>query len=342
MGLFDFGGSKQSSSSQSTSRSSSFDNLDRLAFNLGLNRSQSSSFGQSSSAASSFGVSGSDARSRARSGGSSRSLSSQDVFGADTFRSLFGQAEGAAAGVDPGQISDAASLLFSSGTGFLESLGQGGEGASFLRDRINDPGIGDARVDQLRADVTEFLEEGAFRAAKSSGVAAGTFGGDRTRVQLNEALEQGADAIARGSVDIRSAEQDARDRAAGLLAQDETARSVAGLGGASDLIGLAETGALASFAPLGAFSSVIGPATALTQAGSVGSQFGASDSISSSFGRQGSQSVSQSLQRALSDAFGFDFGFDETTGRAGSSSFSQSTSESKGKSASFGFGSLFG
>lgn len=283
MGLFGIGGGK--SSTDSSSSSSSFDNLDSFGFNIGGSESLS------------------------RSGG--RSTSSDQVAFEDIFARLFGGAEGAAGGINPSSITQAANTLFSSGGGFLESLSDGGPGSRALEERLaSRDGLADQQVDILGEDINKFLTESVLPEITSKGVAAGTLGGSRGEVSRGIAAEGALDSFRRGATDIRVRDQAARDEIAGSLAQNEIGRAGTGLAALPGLFGLAESGALADLSPFAMLSQILGGPTVL----------GSSEAENS----------------ALAESFGFDLGLDSTTGRAGSQS--ESTTRSRSRNFSFSNG----
>lgn len=290
---FGIGGGR--SRSRSSSSSSSFDNLDASSFDVGFQRSGSSS------------VSGGSSSSFDRSGSSS----SQRVAFGDVFANLFGTASGIAGGIDTGQLGDAASLLFSAGGNILDDLRGGGAGAEYLETRLGQrDGLADMQVEQLGDDLSRFLAEDVNPAITSGGVAASTLGGSRGEVQRGIASRGASEAFVRGATDIRVRDQAARDSIAAGLMESETARG----GIASQLLpqmyGLAEAGVMSALSPMQALSQILGPQLALTE--------------SESFGVGGSQS--EQFAQALSEMLGFNIGGSRTTGRAGSSSRSSSSS----------------
>lgn len=273
MGLFSFGGSKSKSRSQSSSSSFSFDNLDQFGFN--------------------FGQTGSE-------GGSASSIAFQDIF-----QNLFSGASATAAGIDTGALTNQANLLFGSGLGFLGGLQDGGAGTAFLQDQLaQSDNLVNTQIDQLGADLGEFLNETILPGIKSSGIQAGTLGGGRGEVSKGLAAEGLLEEFARGSTNIRQAERSRLTGIADSLANQSLARNQAGLAALPALFGLAESGTLSSLSPFAALSTILGGPTV--------------------------------LQDSFSRSFGTDFGIDSTTGRAGSRSSSSSSSSSSSKSFSIG------
>lgn len=288
MGLFSFGGSK--------SKSSSFSTLDSFGVDLGVSGSTN--------------VSSTDASSS--SGG--RATATQDIAFGDIFKNLFGGASNVAGDLAgrTDDLSGAANLLFSSGQGFLESLDEGGAGASFLEERLSGgDSLVDDRIELLREDLSSFLEEELNPAITARGVQASTLGGSRGQIARGQAAGDVAREFTRGAIDIRSRDQAQRDAIASTLLADETARSATGIAALPGLFGLAESQFLSDLSPFAALSQIIGDPTVLTQSESA------------------EAAESSTISRALAEAFGLDIGVDSSTGRSGSSS--------KSKSISFGF-----
>lgn len=245
------------SSSRSSSSSSSFDNLDASSFNIGERGS------------------------------------SQEVAFEDLFQNLFGGASAAASGINTGGLAGAASQLFNSGSGFLSSLEGGGAGGEHLRDRLSrSDGIADEQVDILGEDVNRFLTESVLPGINQTGISAGTFGGSRGEVARGIAGEGAIREFRRGASDIRAGERDRTDSIASNLLASNTSQAQAGIGGLSDVLGLAESSAFADLSPFAALSQILGDPT------------------------------------VLGESFGFDVGGSESTGRAGSTSTSSSRSRS--------------
>lgn len=262
---FGFGGS--SSTTRSRSDSSSYDNLDQFGFNVGGSESQ------------------------------------QRIAFGDIFQSLFGGAAGTAAGIDTTALSRNASMLFSSGTEFLDTLSSGGAGSAYLGEQLAGGGeLVDEQIGQLKTDLTDFLNEGILPGITSSGVSASTLGGSRGEVAKGIAGKGLLREFARGSTDIRLADQARRDSIASELMGSEAARATTGLQMLPGLMGMAETSALAGLSPYAALASILGGPT------------------------------------VLGDSSSYQFGADSTTGRAASRSSSSSTTKSK----SFSIGGLGG
>ena len=293
MPLFNFGGTRSDSNSESTS--SSFDNLDAFNFDFGFNTSSNRS----------------ESGGRSRSGG--RSGSDQRIAFDSFFRDLFADASGAADSIDTSGVTNAASLLFNSGRDIIGQLQDGGAGRQALEDRLTArDGLADEQIEQLGADLSRFLAEDASTAITASGVSANALGGSRGEVQRGIATRGASEAFVRGSTDIRLRDQSARDSIAAQLMQGDADRAGAAGNLLPQLFGLAEGGANASLAPFLALSQIFGQQTALTSSDS--ENFSESDQFS----------------RALAEALGINFGGGRTTGRAGSQSRSTSSSSSRG------------
>lgn len=281
--MFGIGGSSGRSSSQSQSDE----------FNIGLD------------IASSFGEQGSSSSSTSR----GTSSADQRIAFEDLFRSLYGGAGAAAAGVDAGVISGAAKQLFSGGLGFLETL-QGGTDA--LEARIADTSSRDAQLDLLRTQLGDFFGEELLPGVTDVGVATGTFGGARDSVLRSQAAKAVAGQFAQGAGSIIAGDAASKDQLAARVAELQQGGAAAGLGSLGQLLQLQTSGEFAALSPFEALASIYGGPTVL---GSSQSE-DIAQAISDSFGVQGSQS------------YGFDFG------RATSSS----SSKSKSKSFNLGFG----
>ena len=276
--IFNIGGSKASSSSQSESSSSSFDNMDASSFDFGMNSS--------------------------RSGGSSSS-SSRIAF-EDIFAQMFGGAAGAAAGIDTGVTSSAANMLFSSGLGFIDELGGGGAGRDFLAGQMNDSGeIVDSQIDQLGTDIGKFLSDKVNPAIKSSGIQAGSLGGSRGEVQRGMAADSALQEFVRGSTGIRASERDRMTGIASGIMGSDAARNQSALSMLPSLFGLAESGAMASLSPFAMLSQILGPQTVLTDSESsqLAESLGINMGGSSTVGRAASESSSTSSSESSSMSF---------------------------------------
>lgn len=286
-------------------------------FNIGASsaRSNASSVSQSDELslgfqeASSFGEQGSSALSTS----TGRSSADQRIAFEDLFRSLYGGAGAAAAGVDTGVISGSAKQLFSGGLGFLETL-QGGSDA--LAARAGDTSARDAQLALLKSQLGDFFGEELMPGVTDVGVATGTLGGARDAVARAQAAKAVGGQFATGAASIISSDQQRRDTLATEAARLKQGGAAVGLSSLESLLGLSSAGEFAQLSPYEALASIYGGPTVL---GSSQSE-DLAQAISDSFGIQGSSS------------YGFDFG------RATSSSSSQSRSKSKSFSIGMGGG----
>lgn len=272
MALFGIGGSKQKSKSES--------------FGLDVSRSRS----------------GSQDVSTSRQG----SRSTQDIAFRDLFQSLYSNAATAAAGAAAGGpgIGNAASMLFSGGTDFLEQL-QGGDASAYLEARMRgEGGLVDEQIAALKSDLGSLFSEELNPAIAGEAVAAGGYGGGRQGVAQGIAVGKIAEQFTKGATAIRGADIASRDAAARDLYGLRTDAAKAGISALPSLLDLKQKGQLAELAPYQALASIFGGPTVLGE--------------SSSFGR----SDSEAIARSISDSFGFD----------------TSKATSKGKSGSIGFG----
>jgi len=272
--------------------------------------------GSSSSSSESYGYSGSsslsDSLSTARgvSESSGVSTSTQDIAFQDLFSQLYGGAA-AAAGKITGEVPmNAAQMLFSGGTGFLDSL-SGGSANEYLERRLSDENpVLQQQIDSLGGDLGRFFNEQLNPAITGQAVAGGTLGGGRQGVAQAGAMREVGDQFMRGATALRGGDIAARDAAAQGLMSGRTAAAGVGLGALPGMFGLAQQGSLAGLAPYQALAGILGGPTTLTTSRAM-------DSASS-------VSSSDAVARAISESFGEDF--------------SKSKSKSSNVSASIGFG----
>lgn len=280
-------------------------------FGIGASSSRSNSSSQSEElslgldVAESFGQSGSTDRSTS----SGQSSSSESIAFEELYRSLYGDAKTAAAGIDAPEISKAAKQLFSGGLGFLERL-NGNAGTDALKARIGDTSARDSQLEALRSQLGDFFNEDLLPGVTSRGVATGTLGGDRDAVEIERAAKAVSGQFATGAASIIGQDQTQRDNAAMSLAGLDQQGALGGLNALSSLFGLAEGGELAKFAPMQLLAQVLGGPTVLGESQSTD----IAQALSDSFSEDGSQS------------YGFDFG----------TATSSSQSRSKSKSLSIG------
>lgn len=272
--------------------------------------SQSTSSQQGFNTSSSFGTTDASSTSSAQ--------SSQDVFLSDLLSKVYGGAAGAAAGVDTGGIASAGQQLFSGGLNFLGQL-TANPGAADLAARASgtDTSARDAQLGALKTQLGDFFNENLLPGITSRGVSSGTLGGARDAVELGTATKQIGNTFSTGAASIISADQAARDAAAGKLADVTNQGAATGLSALSSLYGLQQGTQTAGLLPYQLLSSIIGGPTVL---GSSSSQSG-----SSSTGVQGSTS------------YGFDTATSQSTGQGtgGTQGLVQSFLEGAGGTAQF-------
>lgn len=269
MPLFGFGGSNQSSSSFG----------------------QSSSFDESQSANISGGISQAG----------SQQVSQDTIAFEDVFARLFGGAEGAAGGLDPSLLTEAANQLFSGGVGFLDRLG-GGAGSQYLESRLNaDNPVLQDQISGLQEDLGRFFEEELLPGISSGAAGAGQLGGGRQGVAQGLAAESVAREFQRGSTALRAGDIQARDAAAGSLESLGIQGAGIGLQNLPALQGIAESGFSADLLPYLLLSQVTGGPTVLgsSQGSSFSSAADFAAGFSESFGRSQSTSRSESSGRSL-------------------------------------------
>lgn len=273
MGLFSFGGSKQKSSS--SGQSTSFD------------------FAESSSVSGGTSIGGSQ--------------SQQNVAFEDIFARLFGGAEGAAAGLDPSLLTEAANQLFSGGTEFLSQL-SGGADTEFLQSRVSgDDDLLAEQISGLGEDIGSFFREQILPGITSEAVAGGGLGGGRQGVAEGAAAEGAGRAFESGATALRSADAAQRTEAAGILGQSRIAGAEAGLGGLAGLAGIADFGFGANLEPFERLSALLGGPTVLGESSAFSSAEDFARAFSSSFGASQASNVSKGKGSAIQ------FGL-ETTG----------------------------
>ena len=209
-----------------------------------------------------FGISGSVS--------SSQSSSSQDVFSADLFRQLFGDASNIAGNIDTSGLTDAANQLFTSGQGFLGSLQEQAAGTDvsgeFLSSRISgEGGFVDENISALGEDLGQFFNEQLLPGITSQAVAGGQLGGGRQGVAQGKAIESVGREFRRGSLDIRNADLQQRTEAARTLSATKLSASQAGLAGVQSQFDLANAATLTPFSPFLTLAQILGDTTVLSQ-----------------------------------------------------------------------------
>lgn len=231
------------------------------------------------------------------SGGASVAGSEQSVAFEDVFARLFGSAEGAAAGLDPSLLTDAANTLFSSGTGFLDQLG-GDSGSQYLEGRLDsaNPVLED-QIGLLQEDIGKLFSEELNPAITNEAIAGGALGGGRQGVAQGRAIDSAAEQFTRGATALRAGDIAARDAAAGTLAGNAVQGAGVGIQGASQLFGLADAGFSAGLAPAERLAAILGGPTVL----------GSSFSNSADFASAYSSSYGESKATSKGSSKSFDF-----------------------------------
>ncbi len=175
-------------------------------------------FSASKSSSSSSSSSYEEAKSRSDSAGASQSTSNQRIAFEDIFARMFGGAEGAAAGLDPSMLTDAANMLFGGGMDFMGQIG-GDVGTQFLKERIaGDNPLLQEQIDLLQEDIGKLFNEELLPGVTSSAVHGGALGGGRQGVAQGAAIREASDQFTRGSVALRAGDLASRDAAASTLA----------------------------------------------------------------------------------------------------------------------------
>lgn len=255
-------------------------------------------FGASKSSSSSSSESYEEAKSRSDSAGASQSSSDQRIAFEDIFARLFGGAEGAAAGLDPSMLTEAANMLFSSGMGFMDQIG-GDAGSEYLRNRLSeDNPVLQEQIDLLKSDLGDFFSEELNPAITSQSVHGGALGGGRQGVAQGRAMSEVADQFTRGSVALRAGDIAARDAAASTLAGNAITGAQTGFAGMGTLMGIADMGFSAGMAPYERLAAILGPQTVLGSSQSTSADWAAA--WSESFGESSAKSKSSSSSVSIS------------------------------------------
>lgn len=212
---------------------------------------------------------------------------------------MFGGAEGAAGGLDPSMLTDAANQLFSGGQRFMDQIG-GDAGSQYLEDRLGgDNDVLQQQIDLLGEDLGKFFSDELNPAITSQAVGGGQLGGGRQGVAQGQALQQVGDQFTRGATALRAGDIAARDAAAGTLAGNTVQGSAVGLQGLGGLADIANMGFSADMAPAQLLASILGGPTTLNTAGSTSADF--ARSFSQSYGA--SQATNKSKGKSVSYGF---------------------------------------
>lgn len=257
-------------------------------------------FGGSTSTSQSQSESFEQSQSRSGSGGFSQSQADQRIAFEDIFARLFGGAEGAAAGLDPSLLTEAANTLFTSGQSFMDQIGNNA-GTAFLERRLSDDNqVLQDQIDLLGEDLGRFFEEELNPAITSQAISGGQLGGGRQGVAQGRALSEVASQFTRGATALRAGDVAARDAAAGTLAGNAITGAQVGFSGIPAVAGAADLGFSAGLAPYERLAAILGGPTVLGSSSSTAADW--ARAFSSSFGR--SRATSTSRSRGLSLGFG--------------------------------------
>lgn len=230
------------------------------------------------------------------SGGAAVSSSEDRVAFEDVFARLFGGAEGAAGGLDPSMLTEAANTLFSSGTGFMEGLG-GDAGSQYLEGRLGSENeVLQEQIDLLGEDLGKFFNEELLPGIGAEAAGGGQLGGGRQGVAQGRAIDAVGEQFTRGATALRAGDINARDAAAGTLAQNSIQGAMTALQGIPALAGIADMGFGAGMAPFERLSAILGGPTTLTSAGSTSADFARSFSESYGYSRADSRSEGKGIK----------------------------------------------
>jgi hypothetical protein len=256
-------------------------------------------FGGSTSSSTSQSTSFDRSSSASGSGGAAVAGSQDSVAFEDVFARLFGGAEGAAAGLDPSMLTGAANTLFSSGSGFMSSLGQDA-GTQYMQDRIgaDNPEL-QQQIAFLGEDLGNFFNEQLMPGITSQAVGGGQLGGGRQGIAQSAAMREVGSQFARGASAMRSADIGARDAVAGQVAGNTADQAAVGLGGMSPMMGIANAGFSAGMAPMERLASILGGPTTLNNSFSTSADW--ANAWSNSYGE--SQATQSSSGKAFSMGF---------------------------------------
>lgn len=324
---FGFGAAKASNESQSTASAQSFD----IAQSGSVSGGQSSSVGGSASESGSFtqslsdSFSGAQQRSDSVTGSLGQTSSEQSIAFEDVFARLFGNAEGAAGGLDTSLLTGAANQLFSGGINFLDNL-SGGADTDFLQGRLSsNNAVLNEQIGGLGEDIGQFFNQQILPGIQSEAIAGGGLGGSRQGIAEGMAAQTAGREFQRGATTLRAGDIQARDNAAIALGQNRVSGAQAGLGGLGSVAGIADFGFGADLAPFERLSALLGGQTVL------GSSQGATSSsgISSGFGSSVGGSTGSSLGGSASTSSAFNNATAEDFARAFSQSFGQASSRSQ-------------
>lgn len=226
-----------------------------------------------------------------QSGGFGVSSSEDRLAFEDVFARLFGGAEGAAAGLDPSMLTEAANTLFTGGTGFMDSLGADA-GSQYMEGRLGENEVLREQIDLLGEDLGKFFDEELLPGITSEAVGGGQLGGGRQGVAQGRAVDAVGEQFTRGATALRAGDIGARDAVAGTLAGNDVQGTMAALQGIPALAGVADMGFGAGMEPHARLAAILGGPTTLTSAGSSSADF--ARSFSESFGYSSAESTSKS------------------------------------------------
>ncbi len=199
------------------------------------------------------------------SGGVSSAGSQDSVAFEDIFARMFGGAEGAAGGLDPSMLTGAANEMFSSGTGFMDSL-SGGAASDYMENRLSgDNEVLQQQIDLLGEDLGNFFSEQINPEITAQAIGGGQLGGGRQGVAQGMAAGEVGDQFRRGATALRAGDINARDAVAGTLGQQGIQSAATGFQGMGSILGAADMGFSAGMAPYERLAAILGGPTTLNQ-----------------------------------------------------------------------------
>ncbi len=254
-------------------------------------------FGGSQSTTTSVSESYDQSNSASSSGASSSSQSDQRIAFEDIFARMFGGAEGAAGGLDPSMLTDAANQLFSSGMGFMQGIG-GDQGSQYLQDRLSsDNEVLEEQIGMLGQDLGNFFNEELMPGITSQAADGGQLGGGRQGVAQGRAISEVGNQFTRGATALRAGDIAARDSAASTLAGNSISGAMAGFQGMGAMAGIADMGFSAGMAPYERLAAILGGPTVLGSSSSNSADW--ANAWSNSYGRSSARSDSESRSLSL-------------------------------------------
>ena len=222
----------------------------------------------------------------------SGSQSQQNIAFQGAYSNLYRNAGDAAqrAAVGAGDLSTAATQLFTGGNQFLQSLGQD-SGSEYLANRLdsNNPVL-EQQIQQLQQDTGRLFREELNPAITSRAVGGGTLGGGRQGVAQGLATESAARLFTQGATALRAGDIASRDAVAQSVATNSLNAANTGLGALPSLLDVLQRGKNAELNVYSQLGGIMGVPTTLTTSNSFAESLARSYGEQSSSGRGSSRS----------------------------------------------------